>query len=328
MDAVRKEFGRQVRLYRKERNLLQEELAARLGVRQATLSAWEVGRQMPTSVHFNKLVTNLELPETEVSKLRKLYARLSMPELSGEPTEQTVRLAKTEADGAFGECRYDLWLLGPSTLPVIDNRAIQDIWAKQLTNGVNYWIVWFVDKLENSKLREVENALLNVAELCLRGCGKNAPKGKIYHVPLLLGAGDRFQSSRISFKRFFDDLTANDDVKSLNQPEYGLLNTQYADKNDVEAQYADEVGNIVADVSAHWMYGSSLAVYMPHGVGTAMANIRLPQFRRERDLAPEESARLWWLADEDEAQLHGTLRKLESLVEEARGDSHPKSRQT
>lgn len=87
-------IGRAIRAARKELGLEQRVLAEQIGSKQVTVSAWEMGRTVPTLKMLKKLIGELGLDEEEMmsqyDKQRK-YARARKKERAAAPASATAQ---------------------------------------------------------------------------------------------------------------------------------------------------------------------------------------------------------------------------------------------
>lgn len=61
-DGLRQHIGDQIRWLRKERGLVQKQLAAMVGVRTSTLGQWETGDRLPGVLCLFRLARALRVP--------------------------------------------------------------------------------------------------------------------------------------------------------------------------------------------------------------------------------------------------------------------------
>lgn len=87
-------IGKAIRTARKELGLEQRVLAEQIGAKQVTVSAWEMGRTVPTLKMLKKLIDELGLDEEEMmsqyDKQRK-YARARKKERAAAPASATAQ---------------------------------------------------------------------------------------------------------------------------------------------------------------------------------------------------------------------------------------------
>ncbi len=173
-------FSKKLSASRKQVGLTQSQLVARLAekqvkVSQASLSQWEKGNQLPSpdkSLLYRALAEVLDVPVEELIEAYQSQSR-SM-DVIGIPESQVLQDAQKFVQGHNHE--LDIWVLGPSMLPVMESQAVRDAWVENLNKGASYYILWFLDVVDIPRLRELEAVLAKVEEQVSAGAGE------IYHL--------------------------------------------------------------------------------------------------------------------------------------------------
>ncbi len=100
-ESQRITFGAFIRKRRKQLNLSQQAIAERIATGQATISAWENGKQFPIDEHFSALAIALELTEQQLNAAIPSEPRTliktdteAYPELSVNDLEFLLGVAK------------------------------------------------------------------------------------------------------------------------------------------------------------------------------------------------------------------------------------------
>lgn len=177
--------------------LSQRELGKKLEVPQGTISAWERGRQRPSDkALLDKLSEYLKI---ERQQLTEAYESQPLEEVGLEPDEV---VASTEQQHYIEEIGYEnaeVWLLSPSTLPVIESSTFRNIWANNLFRGTTYCILWCLDFVEPETFRKIAPALYDI-EQKLKGLQQENKKNNNQRINSDRSAEQKFLSAPIPGK--------------------------------------------------------------------------------------------------------------------------------
>lgn len=187
---------------------------------QSVLSSWETGERRPPleSERFLRLLEILDLYAGEGMLKIETLSRYWKVNLADVPSALMAMQKQVEQTcGQGGE--VDIWLVGPTNLPVLHSQGIRDIWAENLARGVNYRIIWFTDK-DFAGLTLLHRSLKQIASLIKNRYG--AGNGHIYHYGInLLAPMDA------AVEQWFADVARDLDFKEITNdvaPEIAPLN--------------------------------------------------------------------------------------------------------
>ncbi|NEP59579.1 MAG: helix-turn-helix domain-containing protein [Symploca sp. SIO2G7] len=156
-------LGNLIKKARTRLGLSQKELGEQLEVPQGTISAWERGRQRPSDkALLDKLSECLKI---ERQQLADAYKSQSPEKVGFEPDGAVASTEQQHYIEEIGYEKAEIWLLGPSTLPVIESPTFQEIWAKNLSRGTTYCVLWYLDFVPTETFRKIAPALYNVEQL-------------------------------------------------------------------------------------------------------------------------------------------------------------------
>jgi transcriptional regulator with XRE-family HTH domain len=143
-------LGAFLRRLRKERELTQKQVAKELEISQSALSAWESGQTLPPrpqmariaavlGVGMDALETYFEKAESEES-----YAPRSLGRIHFQAAEHVKR---------YGPDNLSIWILGATNLSVMESPFVQERWRANLSRGIEYNLIWFLDLVPEESFR-------------------------------------------------------------------------------------------------------------------------------------------------------------------------------
>jgi transcriptional regulator with XRE-family HTH domain len=211
------EFGDALRAARERLRLAQADVCAAVNdrltraglkdtLRQATLSAWERGKQRPAPEREDQLRVLAEVLKLDFEALHSLlddnnhFSR-------GRHRLHTPQEAHyiEEAQGFIEAQAYavDLWFIGPTRLPVVASERIRGSWIDNIHKGVNYNLLWFLDLLDRASFSMTTQRLAEIADAISRFDVE--PKGRIIH---WIASGDFSSLGHSELGRLLNELSS------------------------------------------------------------------------------------------------------------------------
>jgi len=169
-------FGEEIRQARKRLKLKQKQVCdevtsfiknntsdkkkkgKQLKLKQVTLSAWELGRQVPDvewrSVVLEALEKVLQLKIDYMTTLIQEYEDTSrLPGVYVMDEERYLREIDRLVDNHRD--KLSLWFIGPHSLPVLKSEKIRARWIDNIGRGVKYNVLWFLDQIPGNRFNEL-----------------------------------------------------------------------------------------------------------------------------------------------------------------------------
>jgi hypothetical protein len=87
---------------------------------------------------------------------------LSSRSTSESATQEVLILDAQSWVAEVGPENLDIWLLGPQSLPVVDDESIQGVWIENLSAGATYHVIWFLDQVKEWQFGEVSKVLKHI----------------------------------------------------------------------------------------------------------------------------------------------------------------------
>lgn len=139
----------------------QADIAHKIGVTQATWSLWERGDSFPSDTNIPAIAAELDLAPQDLlaakersgidRKLKSLEstAATASDQDAADDERPVPKFVKSSLDTARERLGDDLVIniVGPETLPFLDEESIRAEWAENILNGATYNLVWFLDSL-------------------------------------------------------------------------------------------------------------------------------------------------------------------------------------
>lgn len=149
-------FNQLIKRDREAAKLTQKQLAANakaqnLRISQSLLSSWEAGDALPSEDNVRNLAM-LVPGADECEWLSALAVAADLQSNMPRSAERVIHQAMNYLDANKDE-DFDIWVIGPSNLPVLDNHDIRGTWVDNLIEGRSYHLIWFLDLIDASRLR-------------------------------------------------------------------------------------------------------------------------------------------------------------------------------
>ena len=286
---MRTEFGELLKTRRKAANLSQTQVGKSVGVDQATVSAWENGKQLP-DIRDQRLFKSL-------STTLAVEAAMLMAAVQRDQSTRENRVPSGLGVTAFiaqqqqyieTVCKWkaDIWLICPTILPVIVFDQIKETWVANLNNGLNYRVIWPLDLMDKPSLLKLRDAALVIESRMEH----ERPEigGKIVHYPVSVFAPE-VPAAQDSFYR--------QDLMRENSQFYESLVAAASKVNDFQKptfRLPDQTRYRVLQQASK---NRTLVVYVPREPGVAaLASFGLQSVRPAIDAAP---IFVWYFACED-----------------------------
>ena len=156
-------FAVMLRDARTNSGFTQDAVSAKAKVSQSSYSEWEQGRRLPESSREDavlRLADTLRLDPTELLRALERERRAARSSSRPCPTAETYLPAQ---ERFLEEClaavpkdhTMEIWLIGPETLPVLNEPSAEQAWADNLALGINYKVVWLLDLVDPHRLEDV-----------------------------------------------------------------------------------------------------------------------------------------------------------------------------
>ena len=162
-DKVRKntkkysKFAQTIRDARLKLRSPQKDVAAKLGVSQASYSAGENGDNRPKIDKLSALAEGLEIAVDKLERALRddereetsdaapsVDIKFRSPLIQRNDSADFASESLTYTRGLFGD-KFNITLVSPHSLPIVNSDKIQDEWVLNIEKGCKYRIIWFVD---------------------------------------------------------------------------------------------------------------------------------------------------------------------------------------
>jgi transcriptional regulator with XRE-family HTH domain len=274
----------------------------RITFTQATLSAWESGRQHPSQKMLPVVEAVADVLPLTVDKktllnlvtTHHLFRQGRRPDVS-----ETQYLRDASSFIKSNNHNIDIWIVGPTRLPIVVSEEIRQTWVINLRFGVNYNIIWILDLLDDATLSAITETLAYISETLDKSTLTTSNHhGKITHYLTSLSNPDRSQDEiRSRFKLLLPDLGSDlTQFRELSEPLPAHLRDRFL---------LDGLGI------------ATLVLYKPRSLSvTPIASIALRDVRRF--LADEKHREFLWLENEQAQLLRSSVTSFEKYATEKR----------
>ncbi|MAS94904.1 MAG: hypothetical protein CMO55_17040 [Verrucomicrobiales bacterium] len=173
-------FSQLLQQNRKKHKLSQQELAERINehlslsgkhtLTQASISAWELGRQVPSRTRENIVLAIADVLEIDRNRILDVWIKgKKTPAL---PDDQYIKNLQRWIKRAISECADkentspSIWLISPQELPALAESSkgkFEELWRPNLASGVIYNLLWVVDEdLASGNFKELYDYLSTI----------------------------------------------------------------------------------------------------------------------------------------------------------------------
>lgn len=140
---IRTNFGNMIKAARVSVHLSQAELGLRFGVQQATISAWENGKQFPSADDEERLSPIAHFLGVSLATLKdQLKKEPSQINPIRPYTETTFYQAEAAWLHGLGGKTAEIWIVCPDIANLLSSPLAQAAWAHCLQAGVSYHLIW------------------------------------------------------------------------------------------------------------------------------------------------------------------------------------------
>jgi hypothetical protein len=158
--------------------------------------------------------------EMELKALAQQPEAAESREMASTPrgaTKEEVIKAAQEFVAKEGPANLDIWLLGPQSLPVVNDPYIQDVWVKNLSAGATYRVIWFLDQVDTYQFKNVSSVLAHIGAEVSSNSAKGSGAITHYATKLLWSSKvTDFAAVTSKYKEMMDaDLQGNTFLKPL-----------------------------------------------------------------------------------------------------------------
>jgi transcriptional regulator with XRE-family HTH domain len=276
---------------------------------QATLSAWESGRQMPSPTKRSQLVEIARQIKIELDTLDAVLGGHLDPkiDLPDDAYAADVRQWVSNARGEDGDQADapQIWFLSPQYLPAFSDRSdgIKTLWKENLEAGVHYHLLWLREEIRAANVFEkLDQFLTHLADT-----KPNREKGGVVNVYFVRQSGAKLTTGQQLCDRAF--VSKAKAANSSSGAEDALV--QWRDLGTLSA--TEQLDAEIKDALQRWTgpLQSRLAVYVPSAksIEAPQACLLLTDTRATMRGPLERSYR--WLSEKDAEELHGLVLDLE-----------------
>ena len=195
----RTEFGQFLRKAREKSGKTQKKLATEMGgIVQATISAWERGRQLPPPRTLPAIARGYGVDLAELQDLFDRAKTIRPTMFSWQSTAECFLKAQWRYFDQNIPGHIDVWVLGSGILQLLSLPAMRDSWRDNLRKGMNYHVVWIFDILfpaehcyhPNSHDRYLYflRVMGEIGEIIRDN--ENSLVGQVHHYPVVLNMVD------------------------------------------------------------------------------------------------------------------------------------------
>ncbi len=225
---------------------------------------------------------------------------------SGSPQEVVIADAQKFVE-KVGPENLDIWLLGPQSLPVVDDLAIQDVWVKNLSAGATYRVVWFLDQVLAWRFSKVSSVL---ADIGVRVSDSSSHRSsKIVHYATQLLAESKPEEFEGVISKYNEMKVADMNGNTFLEP---LLDHP-------------QLQSLKERLQLFWQKFSAIVVYCPRTRGhVPRANLRLMEVSArpgEHTMSP-----FFWFSEEHAYELQEMLSEFRTEYEKYLADSKSKAK--
>jgi transcriptional regulator with XRE-family HTH domain len=129
----------------------------------STWSRWENDLFLPnfTDARLPHVAEVLRVDLDELLRALKRSAESTSPPFQAKRSDEFFAEAQSLIT-SMGTRNVDVYLLGPETLPILDDEGVRDIWAKNAANGVQYHILWLYEYVNPASVVRLGQTLADI----------------------------------------------------------------------------------------------------------------------------------------------------------------------
>lgn len=190
----------------------------------------------------------------------------------------------------------DIWLIGLSSLPVLESDSVKSKWIENLNRGINYRLIWFIDEIDITAFERMAKVLKSIeVEL-------TESSGLIYHYSTYIHSKNIESTSSCMQEEYY--------FRKLKETKYKHNKFMSIDAD------CEEYKNIRSELSISWQKHSTLGVYIPSSLEfSPKANIRLLNIKFSMKDSNVQSP-MFWLSDNDAYDLVRIVGAIERCKEQ------------
>ncbi len=317
MHSPVRSLGAFLRRLREERELTQKRVAKELGISQSALSAWESGQTLPPRPQIARIAAVLEVG---VDALESYFEKAESEESYAPRTLGRIHFQASEHVKRYGPDNLSIWILGATNLSVMESTLVQERWRANLSRGIDYNLVWFLDLVPEESFRA---AIAIFAEIERRTAAEHKaeggarPLGAIHHYAT--NAFEPPSEPMTALYRQLEEAVAGGGkaaAKARVHPYVAAMKSASTAPKPTEAALAEAARKLLKC----WNPETGIVFYRPKTITTPpAANIRLmPVSEHIIDgLSPEaEQSQYWfWLSPRGAARINNAVTAFERAIQ-------------
>ena len=286
-------FPEQIHDLRSNLGVSQADLAQKMGVSQATISAWEKGHKTPP--YPDRILTQMRqltagqfdgseapafalgLSSAPNTRRARRDTDAFLPQKGQEIFDQVRDYMKQESLESEGVLRgLDVWLLGPATLPITQLDEQQSIGSLNLTvelittHRAHYHMLWDLERMgilspelpgqsdisPEITTKQMHDTLLRI-EQELKG-HTDSPIAKMHHLPIIRPQTRKGGTERVEgAKSYWNKLKSSIESSDLKWKSHSIC--AFPDMTSLNEE--DELN--ILQLMSIWSDGSSVILYQP-----------------------------------------------------------------
>jgi len=316
MHSPARSLGAFLRRLREERELTQKQVAGDLGISQSALSAWESGQTLPPRPQIERIAGVLGVG---VDRLEAYFEKAESEENYAPRSLGRIHVQAAEHVKRYGAENLSIWILGATNLSVMESTFVQERWRANLSRGIDYNLVWFLDLVPEESFRA---AIAVIAEIERRTAAEHkaqpgsAAPGAIHHYATngFEAPGDMMTGL---YRQLREALATNRDkgAKARVHPYVGATKPPATAPASGEAAVAEAARKLLRC----WQPETGIVFYRPKTITTPpVANIRLMPVSEHivEGLSPEaEQSQYWfWLSPRGAARINNAVTAFERAI--------------